>query len=179
MAPDKLQTLTPTVLLALIRIIPISPLSNPAGHPAATESPVDAPGMPNVESLHAPGEMLVKSSTAEAVRNVGTVAESTATTVCVPVSRATIPVPLPKLRVLRNARLSLPPLVSQTPFVAVHVKSGIDPAGKADTPLTAPHTPAHVSVRLCPAASAPEASTYKYKVPLPAEIVIVLLVVTE
>jgi hypothetical protein len=135
--------------------------------------------MANVESLHAPGKMLVKSSTAEAVRNVGTVAESTATTVCVPVSRATIPAPLPKLRVLRNARLSLPPFVSHTPFVAVHVKSGIDPGGKADTPLTAPHTPAHVSVRLCPAASAPEGSTYKYKVPLPAEIVIVLLLVTE
>jgi hypothetical protein len=32
---------------------------------------------------------------------------------------------------------------------------------------------------LCPAASAPEESTYRYKVPLPAESVIVLLFVTE
>src|ERR1035438_10501520 len=90
-----------------------------------------------------------------------------------------MPVPPPRLRVLRNARLSLPPLVSQSPFVAVHVNRGIDPTGKAVTPLTAPHTPAHVSVRLCPAASAPEESTYRYKVPLPAESVIVLLFVTE
>jgi hypothetical protein len=80
-APDTLQTLTATVLLALIRIIPINPFSNPAGHPAATESPIDAPATPSVESLHAPGAMLVKSNTAEAVRYVGTVAESTATTV--------------------------------------------------------------------------------------------------
>src|ERR1035437_5232315 len=90
-----------------------------------------------------------------------------------------MPVPLPRLRVLRNARLSLPPFVSQSPPVAVHMKSGIDPAGKLVTPLTAPHTPTHASVRLWPAASAPEASTYKYKVPLPADTVIVLLFVTE
>src|ERR1039458_9950820 len=100
------------------------------------------------------------------VRYVRTVPESTTTTVCVPVSRAIIPVPLPRLRVLRNAHLSLPPLMSQSPFVAVHVKSGIAPAGKDVTPLTAPHTPAHVSVRLCPAASAPDASTYRYNVPV-------------
>jgi hypothetical protein len=167
------------VLLALIRIIPINPLSKPAGHPGATESPADAPGIEKVESAHAPGAMLAKSSTAATVKYVGTVAESTATTVCVPVSRATMPVPLPRLRVLRNARLSLPPFVSQSPFVAVHVNSGIDPAGKLVTPPTAPHTPAHASVRLWPAASAPEASTYKYKVPLPADSVIVLLFVTE
>jgi hypothetical protein len=123
--------------------------------------------------------MLVKSSTAATVKYVGTVAESTATTVCVPVSKDTMPVPLPKFRVLRNARLSLPPFVSQSPFVAVHVNSGIDPAGKAATPLTAAHTPEHDSVRLCPAASAPDGSIYRYKVPLPAESVIVLLFVTE
>jgi hypothetical protein len=167
------------VLLALIRIIPINPLSRPAGHPGATESPADAPGRDSVDSTHAPGRTLGKSITPAIVRYVGTVAESTATTVCAPVSRATIPVPLPKLRVLRNARLSLPPLASQRPFVAVHEKSGIDPHGKAVTPLTAPHTPEHVKVRLCPAASAPEGSTYRYKVPLPAESVIVLLFVTE
>ena len=42
--PDRLHTLTATVLLALTRIIPIKPLSKPAGHPGATESPADAPG---------------------------------------------------------------------------------------------------------------------------------------
>jgi hypothetical protein len=167
------------VLLALTRIIPIKPFSIPAGHPGATESPADAPGRVTVDSAHAPAAMLVKSITAETVMYVGTVAESTATTVCVPVSRATIPVPLPRLRVLRNALLSLPPLMSQSPFVAVHVNSGIDPAGNVVTALTAPHTPAQVSVRLCPATNAPDASTYRYKVPLPADSVIVLLFVTE
>ena len=99
--------------------------------------------------------------------------------VCDPVSNATIPVPLPKLLVLKNARLSLPPLPSQTPFVAVHVNSGIDPAGKAVTPASAPQTPLQLKVRLCPAESVPEASTYRYKVPLPALSVIALLLVTE
>src|SRR5260370_31615121 len=157
--PDKLQTLTATVLLVLIRIIPINPFSKPAGHPGATESPADAPGIAKLESAHAPGAMLAKSSTALTARYVGTIAESTATTVCVPVSRATMPVPLPRLRVLRNARLSLPPLVSQRPFVAVHVYIGIDPTGNAVTPLIAPQTPEQVSIRLCPAASAPDEST--------------------
>jgi hypothetical protein len=167
------------VLLALIRIIPINPLSKPCGHPGATESPADAPGIVSAESAHAPGMILVKSNTAAVVRYVGTTAESTATTVCVPVSRDTIPAPLPKFRVLRNARLSLPPLMSQIPFVAVHVKSGIDPGGNAVTLPIAPHTPEQVNVRLWPAASAPEASTYRYKVPLPDESVIVLLLVIE
>src|SRR5260370_8467327 len=118
--PDKLQRLTATVLLALIRIIPINPFSKPAGHPGATESPADAPGIAKLESAHAPGAMLAKSSTAATDRYVGTIAESTATIVCVPVSRATIPVPLPRLRFLRNPRFSLPPRQSPSPFVAVH-----------------------------------------------------------
>jgi hypothetical protein len=160
-------------------MVPINPLSRPAGHPAATESPADAPGKLNIESPHVPGGRLAKSSTAAAVRYVGTEAESTATTVCVPLSRDTIPVPLPTLRVLRNARLSLPPFASHKPFVAVHVKRGIDPGGKAVTLPTAPQTPEQVNVRLCPAASAPEASMYKYRVPLPDASVIVLLLVTE
>src|SRR3954468_12421554 len=102
-APDRLHTLTDTVLVALTRMMPITPLSRPAGHPAATESPADAPGRPSVDSAHAHAEMPPNSITAFDVKYVCTDAESTATMVCDPVSSATIPVPLPKIRVLRNA----------------------------------------------------------------------------
>jgi hypothetical protein len=56
------------VLLPLIRIIPIKPLSRPAGHPGATESPAVAPDSERVDSAHAPDAMLVKSITAATVR---------------------------------------------------------------------------------------------------------------
>ncbi len=151
----------------------------PAGQPAATESPGDAPASKNVDSAQPPAAMLVKSITAADARYVGTVAESTATTDCDPVSSVTIPAPLVTFRVLRNARRSVPPLASHVPFVAVHVYSGIDPVGKELIPPTAAQTPAHAAVKLCPAVKAPDGSTYRYTVPVPAERVIVLLFVTE
>ena len=117
----------------------------PAGQPGATESPGDAPASGNVDSAHPPGAMLAKSITAVDARYVGTVAESTATIDCDPVSSVTIPAPPVTFRVLRNARRSVPPLASHVPFVAVHVYSGIDPVGNdviPPLPRTPPRTPA-------------------------------------
>src|SRR4051812_20519386 len=94
-APDKLQSRTATVLVALIRMMPVKPVSRPAGQPAATESPGEAPDKPSGESPHAPAAITPKSITPLTVKYVGTEAESTATMVCDPVSSATIPVPLP------------------------------------------------------------------------------------
>src|SRR5882757_288651 len=110
-------------------MVPINPLSIPDGQPGATASPAAAPGRDIVDSAHPPGAILAKSSTLTPATYVGTVAESTATTVCVPVSNATIPAPADRFRVLRNARRSMPPLASQTPFVAVRENNGIEPAG--------------------------------------------------
>src|SRR5262249_22073667 len=133
---------------ALTRIVPINPFSIPAGHPGATESPTAAPASPNVNSPQAPGVILPKSSTAVDARYEGTVAESTATTVCVPTSNATIPAPPDTFLVLRNALRSLPPFASQTPFVAVHEYSGTDPTGKLVTPLATVQPSEQLTVRL-------------------------------
>src|SRR5438045_7819459 len=90
-----------------------------------------------------------------------------------------MPAPAATFRVLRNARLSLPPATSHSPPVAVHANRGSDPGGKANTPGTAVQPTEHVSVRLCPAVKRPAASRYRSTMPVPPESVIVLLLVTE
>jgi len=64
--------------------------------------------------------------------------------------------------------------MSQVPFVAVHVNSGIELDGNALMPGATVHPEAQVSVMVCPTVSAPLGSRKMYAVPLPALIVAVV-----
>src|SRR5581483_1089687 len=176
LAPEKLHSRTATLPASFTRIIPISPVSSPAGHPAATASPVAAPGTLNVCSAAQPLFGIAgKSSTALPVVYVGTVAVSTPTTVCPLVSEIAIPAPLFSTFAPSHARWSLPPLASQTPPSAVQVKTGITSAGNAVIPVTAAHPDEHVRLTLCPTVITPPGEMYMYAIPSPLVSVAVAL----
>ena len=159
--PEKLHSRTAIVLAALTRMFASKPASSPLGNPGATDLPTAAPVRGKVRSgAHDPLAIAPKLSVAEAVRNVGTAAESTAMLVLEPVSTVIIPVAPLTLFPLRRALLSAPPVLSQVPLVAVQVNNGIESTGNAVTPADAEHGDVHVSVRLWPAVNVPLESTY-------------------
>ena len=92
--------------------------------------------------------MAPKFSVADAVKYVGTAAESTEMLVLEPVSTVTMPAPALRILPLNSARLSSPPVVSQAPPVAVQVYMGIELTGNAVTPDAAVHRAMHASVKL-------------------------------
>src|SRR5450432_2114079 len=147
------------VFAELTRIFAISPASSPPGSAGATALPTAAPASGKVVSAHVPLASDPKLRVAEAVRYVGTAAESTAMLVVEPVSNATIPIPAFRVFPLRKARLSNPPAASHVLLVAVHVNSGIEFTGKAVTLAAAEHGDVHVSVKLWPAVNVPFEST--------------------
>src|ERR1051326_4014419 len=72
------------------------------------------------------------------------------------VSVLVIPAPGCTTLVPRKARRSVPPAVSQAPFVADHRNSGTESAGNEATPLCATQLPEQLTAKLWPTISAPE-----------------------
>lgn len=90
-----------------------------------------------------------------------------------PFSAMAMPDPEVLFLVESKARLSVPPMLSHVPDVAVQVYSGIEEVGKLESVVTANPEPTMVSTPELPMVKAPVEEMNRYAVLVPADIVAV------